>query len=99
MQRAKMILSYDGYKCQAVNPSNFVLNLDDISGFLKPEIFSYCRVGQAASKISVATRPLTEPDKRLSHTSGSSVNRSESLRPTTWIQVFADIRFGPPNPL
>jgi hypothetical protein len=38
----------------------------------------------------VAPRPLTEPDKRLSHTSGSSVRPSVRLRPTTRVQVFAD---------
>ena len=48
---------------------------------------------------SVAPRSLPEPDKRISHTSGSSVDHSESLRPTTRIQVFADMRFGPPYPL
>jgi len=38
----------------------------------------------------VEPRSLTEPDKRLSHTSGSSVRPSVSLRPTTRVQVFAD---------
>jgi hypothetical protein len=40
-------------------------------------------------------RSLTEPDKRLSHTSGSSVNPSDRLYSTTWIQVFANNRTGP----
>ena len=40
-------------------------------------------------------RSLTEPDKRISHTSGSSVNPSDRLYSTTWIQVFADNRTRP----
>ena len=38
---------------------------------------------------------LTEPDKRLSQTSGSSGRPSVSLRPTTRIQIFADPRGRP----
>ena len=50
-------------------------------------VFSVCRqFPQRCHNISaipsVVTRPLAEPDKRISHTSGSSVNHSESLRPT-----------------
>ncbi len=43
----------------------------------------------------VVPQSLTEPDKRISHTSGSSVNHSDRLLYTTWIQVFADNRFRP----
>ena len=39
----------------------------------------------------------TQPDKRISHTSGSSANHSDCLQSTTWIQVFADNRFWPPD--
>lgn len=35
--------------------------------------------------ITVDLLPLTEPDKRLSHTSGSSANHSDSLPATKWI--------------
>jgi len=40
MQRAKTILSIDGKKFQAIDTSNFGLNLEDITGFLKPEVLS-----------------------------------------------------------
>ena len=43
--------------------------------------------------------PYTEPDKRISHTSGSSVNLSDCLQTTTRIQVFADNWCGPLNQL
>ncbi len=43
--------------------------------------------------------PYAEPDKRISHTSGSSVNYSDSRATTKWTQVFADIRPWPPDPL
>ena len=43
--------------------------------------------------------PYTEPDKRISQTSGSPVNCSDRLVTTKWTQVFADIRLRPPNPL
>ena len=59
---------------------------------------SICRVGKAASRQRVATKPLSEPYKRISHTYGSSVNLSDSLRSSEWIQVFADIRLRPFNP-
>jgi len=49
--------------------------------------------------ITVELLALSEPDKRLSHTSGSSARYSVSLRSTTWIQVFADSYSGPLNPL
>ena len=41
---------------------------------------------------------LTEPDKRLSHTSGSSVRHSVRLRSTTRVQVFAEPGFRPLHP-
>jgi hypothetical protein len=34
-----------------------------------------CRVGKAAPNFLVATKPLSEPYKRISQTYGSSVNR------------------------
>jgi hypothetical protein len=37
----KMFFYSGGQECQAINPSNFCLNLDDISGFSRTEIFSY----------------------------------------------------------
>ena len=48
--------------------------------------------------ITVVPLPLTEPDKRLSHTSGSSVSHSVGLRSTTRVQVFADTHSGPFRP-
>ena len=59
---------------------------------------AFAAVPQYFIHISVAPKPLTEPDKRISHTSGSSVSHSVSLRPTTWVQVFADFRDGPVLP-
>ena len=50
------------------------------------------------SSITVDPLPLTEPDKRLSHTSGSSVGRSVRLRSTTRVQVFAEPDLGPVHP-
>lgn len=44
---------------------------------------------------SVLLGPSQNPDKRISHTSGSSVNPSDRLYSTTWIQVFATNRTGP----
>jgi len=38
--RLKMFFYSGGQECQAINPSNFGLNLDDISGFSRTEIFS-----------------------------------------------------------
>ena len=49
--------------------------------FLVFIVFSFSRVGKAASSFPVATKPLSEPDKRLSHTYGSSINHSDSLQP------------------
>ncbi len=40
--------------------------------------------------IPVVLLPLSEPDKRISHTYGSPVGHSVCLRPTTGIQGFAD---------
>ncbi len=51
---------------------------------------AFAAVPQYLVHISVALLPLTEPDKRLSHTSGSSVRPSVRLRPTTRVQVFAN---------
>ena len=59
---------------------------------------SICRVGKAAPRLRGATKPLSEPYKRISHTYGSSVNLSDSLRSSEWIQVFADNRLRPFNP-
>ena len=36
----KMFFYSGGQECQAINASNFGLNLDDISGFSRTEIFS-----------------------------------------------------------
>jgi hypothetical protein len=44
---------------------------------------------------TVVPQSLTEPDKRISQTSGSSVNHSDRRYSTTWIQVFADNRSWP----
>ena len=49
--------------------------------------------------ITVGLLALTEPDKRISHTSGSSVRYSANLRSTTRVQVFVDSWFRPPHPL
>ena len=48
--------------------------------------------------IAVGLLALTEPDKRLSHTSGSSVDHSVRLRSTTRVQVFAEPGFRPLHP-
>jgi len=68
-----------------------------------PRLFSlfppaFAAVPQYLVHISVELLSLTEPDKRLSHTSGSSVRYSVNLRSTTRVQVFADSWFGPPHP-
>ena len=55
-------------------------------------------VPQYLVHITVELLSLTEPDKRLSHTSGSSVHHSVRLRPTTRVQVFADTRLWPLHP-
>ena len=59
---------------------------------------AFAAVPQYLLHITVELLPLTEPDKRISQTSGSSVSHSANLRSTTWIQVLADTRCGPPNP-
>ena len=51
---------------------------------------AFAAVPQYFVHITVELLSLTEPDKRLSHTSGSSVHHSVRLRPTTRVQVFAD---------
>ena len=51
---------------------------------------AFAAVPQYLVHISVDLLSLTEPDKRLSHTSGSSVGPSVRLRSTTRVQVFAD---------
>ena len=48
--------------------------------------------------VTVDLLALTEPDKRLSHTSGSSVGHSVRLRSTTRVQVFAEPGFRPLYP-
>ena len=59
---------------------------------------NYYVSGALCSISFVVPRPLTEPDKRISHTSGSSVRHSESLRSTTRVQVYSDFRRGPSDP-
>ena len=59
---------------------------------------AFAAVPQYLLHITVELLPLTEPDKRISHTSGSSVHHSVCLRSTTRIQVFADPEFGPTHP-
>jgi len=55
--------------------------------------------GRAMSaRRTVVPLPLSEPDKRLSHTSGSPVRHSVGLRSTTRVQVFADVRCRPVRP-
>jgi len=60
---------------------------------------AFAAVPQDFLHITVGLLALTEPDKRISHTSGSSVRYSANLRSTTWVQVFADSCFRPPHPL
>jgi hypothetical protein len=59
---------------------------------------AFAAVLQYLFHITVELLALTEPDKRLSHTSGSSVCHSVRLRSTTRVQVFADPGFGPAYP-
>ena len=59
---------------------------------------AFAAVPQYLFHITVALLPLSEPDKRLSHTSGSSVRHSVRLRSTTRVQVFADPELGPAHP-
>jgi len=48
--------------------------------------------------VAVDLLSLTEPDKRLSHTSGSSVGHSVRLHSTTRVQVFAEPGLRPLHP-
>jgi len=59
---------------------------------------AFAAVPQDFFHITVGLLALTEPDKRISHTSGSSVSYSANLRSTTRVQVFADSCFRPPHP-
>ena len=59
---------------------------------------AFAAVPQYLFHITVELLALTEPDKRLSHTSGSSVRHSVCLRSTTRVQVFADPDFRPVHP-
>ena len=68
-----------------------------------PRLFSlfppaFAAVPQYWVHITVELLPLTEPDKRLSHTSGSSVHHSVRLRSTIRVQVFADLSVGATSP-
>ena len=62
-----------------------------------PGLFSlfpptFAAVPQYLVHITVELLALTEPDKRLSHTYGSSAHHSVRLRSTIRVQVFADSR-------
>ena len=59
---------------------------------------AFAAVSQYAVHFTVVPLPLIEPDKRISHTYGSSVSHSVGLRSTTRIQVFADTHMGPVRP-
>ena len=51
---------------------------------------NHFRVGREQRGISnTAPLPLSEPDKRISHTYGSSAFHSAHVRSTTWIQINA----------
>ncbi len=56
---------------------------------------AFAAVPQYSVHITVVPKPLSEPDKRISHTYGSSVSHSVSLHSTTGVQVFADFYGGP----
>ena len=58
---------------------------------------AFAAVPQYLVHTPVELLPLIEPDKRISHTYGSSVSHSASLRSTTRVQVYADSRRGPSN--
>jgi hypothetical protein len=60
-----------------------------------PPVFT--AVPQYLDPITVVLLPLSEPDKRISHTSGSSVIHSASLLSTKRVQVFADSQRRPSN--
>jgi len=59
---------------------------------------AFATVPQYLFHVTVDLLALTEPDKRLSHTSGSSVRHSGRLRSTTRVQVFAEPGFRPLHP-
>ena len=59
---------------------------------------AFAAVPQYFAHTKVELLPLTEPDTRISHTSGSSVSHSASLRSTTRVQVYSDFRRGPSDP-
>ena len=59
---------------------------------------AFAVVPQYLFHVPVDLLPLSEPDKRLSHTSGSSASPSVCLRSTTRIQVFAEPGFRPLRP-
>ncbi len=59
---------------------------------------AFAAVPQYLFHVAVDLLSLTEPDKRLSHTSGSSVRPSVRLRPTTRVQVFAEPNLRPLHP-
>ncbi len=60
---------------------------------LLPSVFT--TVPQYLNPITVVLLALSEPDKRISHTSGSPVIHSASLHATKRVQVFADPQRGP----
>ena len=66
---------------------------DDVCVLCWPPAFA--AVPQYLVHTPVELLPLIEPDKRISHTYGSSVSYSASLRSTTRVQVYADSRLGP----
>jgi hypothetical protein len=59
---------------------------------------AFATVPQDLVHVPVDLLSLTEPDKRLSHTSGSSVVHSVRLRSTTRVQVFAEPGLRPLHP-
>ena len=69
---------------------------DDVRLLRWPPAFA--AVPQYLVHTPVELLPLSEPDKRISHTSGSSVSPSASRRSTTRVQVDADTRRGPAHP-
>mgnify|MGYP007044779584 CR=1 FL=1 len=65
-------------------------------------VFSVIRLlSRRCHKISSIPQLLSCPSQNRTSgfpTSGSSIRHSVCLRPTTWVQVFADSRFRPPYP-
>jgi hypothetical protein len=57
-----MFFCSGGPECQAINPSNFGLNLRDITGFLQPEILSYYLHNIIISEIDLIHK-LSDPFK------------------------------------